>query len=267
MTIKLSNRLNQIVKFIPNDKKVADIGTDHGYIPIYLVENNISKKIIASDVNLKPLTVAKNSINKKNYGDIISVELANGIEHLRDKDIDIAIIAGMGGDLIKNILSEDLSLSKRINHYIIQPMQQQRVIREFLYDNKAIILNDTLIKDNNKIYEIINFKFEDSSELSKPLTQVDLINYFKNNNYTEINIYIDKLNLDKNKHINILKDIIFDIGFDIKNIDKLTLKEFIGIKLYHINNLMKGISEEDEEKLESYKIKKYIFEKIIQDKD
>lgn len=151
----LSPRLQCIASFVKKDARVVDVGTDHGYIPVYLVENNISKKIIAADINEGPLNKAKRLIRLKGYEDYIITRLGNGLEILNPKEVDTAIIAGMGGLLITEIINSAKDMIKNIDTFILQPMVASDLVRKFLYENNFEIVNEKLVKEDEKIYEII----------------------------------------------------------------------------------------------------------------
>ncbi|RKD34718.1 tRNA (adenine(22)-N(1))-methyltransferase [Thermohalobacter berrensis] len=153
--MKLSPRLKAITKFIKYNSIVADIGTDHGYIPVYLIENNISKKVIASDVNEGPLNNAKAFITKKGFEEKIETRLGNGLKVLQPDEVDTVIIAGMGGTLIKNILDKSKRITETINNFIFQPMVDSYNLRKYLYENNYKIIDEKLVKEGERIYEII----------------------------------------------------------------------------------------------------------------
>ena len=100
----ISERLKAVAGMVTKGKKVADIGTDHGYVPIYLVENSICSKVYAMDINEGPLKIADKNIAIHGLSDKIETIQSNGMEKLKDNMVDGAIISGMGGDLIVNIL-------------------------------------------------------------------------------------------------------------------------------------------------------------------
>lgn len=153
--MKLSPRLKCVASFVKKDARVVDVGTDHGYIPVYLVENNISKKIIATDINKGPLNKAKRLIQLRQYEDYIETRLGNGLEVLNPKEVDTAIIAGMGGLLITEIIAGAENVVKNIDTFILQPMVASDLVRKFLYSNNFKIIDEKLAKEEEKIYEII----------------------------------------------------------------------------------------------------------------
>lgn len=151
----LSQRLRYIVDFVPQNSIVADIGTDHGYIPVYLIENKISKKVIGTDISPNSLKKIAKYVSLKEMGEFIDIRLGNGLSVIKPFEIDTVIIAGMGGLLIRDILKENKDVVDSITHFILQPNIASDELRKFLYDNNFVILKEKLAKENNKFYEII----------------------------------------------------------------------------------------------------------------
>ncbi|QBQ07892.1 tRNA: m1A22 methyltransferase [Spiroplasma gladiatoris] len=149
----LTPRLLAITKMISDGEVVADIGTDHGYIAIYLAKDNKAKKIYATDISEKPLSVAKNNIASFGVSEKIETILANGISWTKSKEIKISscIIAGMGSNTILNILQDD---NENIDCYVISSNTNAENIRQWVKDKKYFIENENIIKDNDIIYEI-----------------------------------------------------------------------------------------------------------------
>ena len=97
MIMELSNRLRMIASFVTEGYVVGDIGTDHGYIPIYLTSNGNCPRAYAMDVNKEPLSRAKTHIEEENAGEVVSCILSDGLHELPQDDVDSIVIAGMGG--------------------------------------------------------------------------------------------------------------------------------------------------------------------------
>src|SRR5690554_6508909 len=95
--MNLSPRLQIIANHVPKDSICGDIGTDHAYVPIYLIQNNICNGIIATDINRGPLEIAKEQIEAAGYKDQIETRLGNGLKPIKPGEVDCVVIAGMGG--------------------------------------------------------------------------------------------------------------------------------------------------------------------------
>ncbi|KJF26884.1 hypothetical protein TZ02_10895 [Clostridium aceticum] len=153
--MKLTPRLKKIADLVPINSKVSDIGTDHGYLPIYLLQNNIASHVIASDVNKGPLETAEKNIYLHGYVDKIEMRLGSGLEVLKAGEVDTIIIAGMGGILISELLDKAPNIVNKIHTFILQPMQAQEDLRRYLVANNFKITKDLLVKEDHRIYEII----------------------------------------------------------------------------------------------------------------
>ena len=156
--MKLSKRLQAIANFIPSNSIVADIGTDHGYIPLYLIENQISKLVIASDVSQGSLNKTINYIHELRLQDKIIPRLGDGIQVIKPFEVDTVVMAGMGGLLIRDIMENDKSLTNSINCFVLQPMIASKELREYLINNNFKIMDEDLVKEENKYYEILFVK-------------------------------------------------------------------------------------------------------------
>ena len=148
--MKISTRLKECATFVSPFTKVADIGTDHALLPIYLVKQGIARHVIASDVRPGPLGFAKKNVQKEGLQNI-DIVLSDGIKHI-DDDIEVIIISGMGGKLISDILKDDLKSVKRL---ILQPNMASSMLRNYLVEIGFQIVEESMIRDNNIIYEVI----------------------------------------------------------------------------------------------------------------
>ena len=153
--MKLSQRLQAIADLIEKDTRVADIGTDHGYLSAYLVENSIAKNVIATDVNEKPLKKAEDYVVENNLEDKVQTRLGSGLEPIEKGEIDVAVIAGMGGYLIADILKDSKDIAKTVDTFILQPMSGEEELRKYLYENNYTIVAEKLAREGKRFYFII----------------------------------------------------------------------------------------------------------------
>lgn len=153
--MNLSPRLQAIVNHVPKDTICADIGTDHAYIPIYLIKNKICSKIIASDIHEGPLEIAKSQIKLAGFEKQIETRLGNGLELIKAGEVDTVVIAGMGGLLIRDILENSKEVTRSIQTLILQPMIAQKELRKYLIEHNYTIVKEDLAKEDQRIYEII----------------------------------------------------------------------------------------------------------------
>lgn len=162
--MELSKRLKKIAEHVDKCESIADIGTDHGYIPIYLVKEGICKKAIASDINKGPIEKAKVNVVFEGVSDKVKCLLGPGLNPLKVGEVDGVILAGMGGNLTRDILLNDMDKVKKYDFLILQPAQNPEVLREFLYKNNYEILDEDLIKDEGRFYELFKVKYNEASE-------------------------------------------------------------------------------------------------------
>ena len=156
--IKLSKRLEAISSLVPIDSNVIDIGCDHALLDIYLYQNKISNKIIASDINKNALSNAKENIKKNNLEKCIETRLGNGLDTLKETDnIDTIIISGMGTHTIIGVLKNNLSKLEKINTIIIQSNTKLELLRREITKLNYYIDDEMIVEDNKKTYIIIKF--------------------------------------------------------------------------------------------------------------
>ncbi|SFE43381.1 class I SAM-dependent methyltransferase [Peptostreptococcus sp. D1] len=178
--MRLSPRLKYISELVSDGKKIADIGTDHGYIPISLLLDNKISFAILSDINRGPLNNAKKEVVKNNLQKYVDLRLGSGMETLREGEVDQVIIAGMGGILISEIIEKKINLSKKLDKLILQPMQAPEELRKYLLKKGFRIIDEHLVSEEHRIYEIIEAIY-DKEPLSKNQGNVD----FEQKKYTQ----------------------------------------------------------------------------------
>ena len=156
----ISERLQCILEY-SQAKTVADIGTDHAYIPIELIKTLKAQKAIASDINKGPLDIAKNNICEAGFEDKIETRLGGGLSVLKQGEADLIIIAGMGGELIESIIEADkaVALSSKL---IIQPMNEQYELRKYLMSSGFVIEKEDIAVEGFKVYNIMIVKAGDT---------------------------------------------------------------------------------------------------------
>lgn len=210
--MKLTDRLLKIASLVSKGKKIADIGTDHGYIPVYLLKNNYIDFAILADVNKGPLENAKKEVYTNNLDAKVSLRLGSGIEVLKEGEVDEIIIAGMGGILISELLKANIKVANSVDKLILQPMQAQKELRKYLLSNGYEITDEALVKEDFRIYEIIvaryigeNTKVDDEIyyEVGKKLLEKDdkLLNEFIDKRIHTYNSILEKLDGKSGKGI------------------------------------------------------------------
>ncbi|MGN0438440.1 MAG: tRNA (adenine(22)-N(1))-methyltransferase [Lachnospiraceae bacterium] len=159
--MNLSKRMETVVDFVPPQSDVvADVGCDHAYVSISLVERKLAKKVIAMDVRKGPLEIATKNIQEAGLHNSIEVRLSNGLEMLCEGEADTIIIAGMGGLLINGILERGLSkLQKNSLHnapvLVLQPQSELCKVREFLLMHHYSIVKENVMIEEGKFYTVM----------------------------------------------------------------------------------------------------------------
>lgn len=151
----LSKRLLALSHYVNQGQTIADIGTDHGHLPIYLVKSAISPAAIACDVNEKPLAVARKNISSHRLNSKIELRLGDGLTTLQPGEVQVVIIAGMGGNTIKQILSAAPTVTSALQRLILQPMGDEDILRYWLLTNGWQIIDETLVQEDDHLYVII----------------------------------------------------------------------------------------------------------------
>ena len=152
--IKLSQRLQAIADLVPEGAKVADIGTDHGFLPCYLAQSGKAELVIACDVNAQPLALAQKNITDYNVGDKVSTRLGNGLAVLKPGEVDTVTIAGMGGALMIDILDASPMVVDRLKRIVLQPNVGAEAVRIWAEKNRWQIVAEDLIREND-IFSVI----------------------------------------------------------------------------------------------------------------
>lgn len=168
---KLSKRLETVASYVPEGAILADIGSDHAYLPCYLILEGTIKKAIAGEVVKGPYDTAKAHVQQLKLHNFIDVRLADGLEAIDVKDqVDTITIAGMGGPLIVSILEKSPEKLQTVKRLILQPNIHAKVIRQWAINNHWSIIDETILEEDNKIYEILVLERGDMS-----LTEVEML--------------------------------------------------------------------------------------------
>ncbi|MBM7623198.1 tRNA (adenine(22)-N(1))-methyltransferase [Sporohalobacter salinus] len=153
--MKLSIRLKEIIDLISEPYSIADIGTDHAYLPIYLAENFHCEKLIASDVKVEPYQIAEKNVQEAGVDEVIDVRLGCGLSVLEPNEVRTAVIAGVGANTIIEIMAANKKITDSITEFILQPMNYTAKLRQWLINNNFQIIDEGLAKERDRFYEII----------------------------------------------------------------------------------------------------------------
>lgn len=152
MSLRLSPRLCAAAALVRGDGTLADIGTDHAYLPSFLIMSGIVSKAIASDINPKPLANARETVNFFGFENQITLRLSNGLENYKKGDADEFVFAGMGGTLIASLLEKTEWIKDEKLHFIFQPQSRAEELREFLFKNGFEIGREIATHEGKRYY-------------------------------------------------------------------------------------------------------------------
>lgn len=197
---KLDPRLQACADMVPLGAKIADIGTDHAYLPIWLCKNKIVKYAVAADIKKEPLNSAKNHIIKYNAQDFVSTRLSDGLKNFSSDECDCIVIAGMGGEIIRNIVySADWLKNSNIT-LILQPMTKSEVVRKDLLSIGFSLKEEKAVESMGKVYTVMKWIY--SGEIKENDELFNYIGLLINDKSNIAKKYIDSLlNHLKNKYI------------------------------------------------------------------
>ncbi|MDF4746179.1 class I SAM-dependent methyltransferase, partial [Vibrio parahaemolyticus] len=152
---KLSKRLEEVVREIPVGSTVADIGSDHAYLPCYTIINNIATKAVAGEVVDGPFRSAQATVAESGLQDKVDVRKGNGLAVITPGEVDVITVAGMGGALIRDILESGKEKLEGVTRLILQPNIAAHHIREWFIENGWELIHEKIVKEDGKIYEIL----------------------------------------------------------------------------------------------------------------
>ena len=153
--MELSKRLYAVAGLVTEGASVADIGTDHGYVPIYLIKNKIASKVIAMDINKGPLERAKMHIIGHGLKGQIETRLSDGLKKVNPGEVDGMIAAGMGGALVIIILEESKAVVDTLEFLILQPQSEISKVRKYLNKNGLVIIEEDMVEEEGKYYPMM----------------------------------------------------------------------------------------------------------------
>ena len=171
MAIHLSKRLKALANMVTDGNRLADIGTDHGYIPIYLCQTGKIPSALAMDIGKGPLQQAQTHIAEHGLSEQIKTRLSDGMAALQFGEADTILIAGMGGGLVMKILSEGAEKLTGKEELILQPQSEIALVREFLRVRNFQILNEDMILEDGKYYPMMKVSQQKAAEQTKILPQ------------------------------------------------------------------------------------------------
>ena len=156
--MQLSQRLLAVADLASAGHCLADVGTDHGYIPIYLMEKGNYERAIAMDVRKGPLLRAEENRKSHGFEDRMDLRLSDGVAALREGEADTVVIAGMGGGLVIHILTEGAKVLKSVETLVLQPQSEFARVRDYLEKNEYRIEEEHMLCEDGKYYAMMRVK-------------------------------------------------------------------------------------------------------------
>ncbi len=199
----LSERLQAIADLIEYGETMADIGTDHGFLPVYLIKTGKCPYAIATDISSNSLKKAENLIDAEDVLNDCSARVGDGLDPIEEGEVDDIVIAGMGGILMTEIISADISKSRSFKKFILQPRSKIHYLRKWIRDNGFSINKESIVKEGERFCEILlvevseNYSSSDGDEFL-------LSDYFPEtlvSNSNDLTLEYLKYNLLKNETI------------------------------------------------------------------
>lgn len=164
--MELTPRLRAIADLVPSGSSFADIGTDHAYLPTWLLLNEVIGHAIAADINQGPLERARETAKKYSVEDKMDFRLCDGLSKIREGEASVIAIAGMGGDTIAHILGQAPWTKNPEVALLLQPMTSQPDLRQWLLENGYCIENERIVREGEKLYTILSVRAGEMDKLS-----------------------------------------------------------------------------------------------------
>lgn len=152
--LSLQPRLRRLAELVPQGARLADVGTDHGYIPVFLLRAGRIRSAVASDIGREPLEHARRTAAAYGLADRVAFRLCDGLAGIGPEEADCVLIAGMGGETIAAILAGAPWLRQGGQRLLLQPMTRQELLRAWLTEHGFRLTEEHLVRDKGTIYNI-----------------------------------------------------------------------------------------------------------------
>lgn len=206
----LSKRLECILSLVPAGiHTAADIGTDHGLVPVNLLKRGLAARVIATDLREGPLKAARDLVQREGLKDAIELRLGDGLKPLQPEEADLIIIAGMGGALMQRILKEGSLSAGKARQLILSPQSELPAFRRFLQREGYFIQQERLVEEDGKFYSIMSLRPGQGQDLTE-----EEIEFGKNLSHEDISVLQEFLTKAQKRDRQILRQITGTSGRD-----------------------------------------------------
>lgn len=236
--MQLSKRLSAVADMVSKGNRLVDVGTDHGYIPIYLVENGQIPSAIALDINRGPIQRAKEHIKEHKLEKYIDARLSDGVTALKLNEGDTLVIAGMGGGLVIKIITEGENVLAYFKEFILQPQSELEQVRKFLFEKGYYIIEENMVLEEGKYYPMMKV-VKDSNQCEN----------FENLEKNERNILQPTEGVSENRAIEgkYDKTVFYKYGKGLLENKNEILKLFLEKELTTYNNILEKLTANTQE--------------------
>ncbi|WP_041285275.1 tRNA (adenine(22)-N(1))-methyltransferase [Desulfoscipio gibsoniae] len=153
--MELSKRLATVARHVPVGATVADIGTDHAYLPVYLVRRGISPRVVGVDINQGPFDAAHLTVRASGLDEYIDLRMGDGFNIIKPGEVSVVVVAGMGGKTICKILAQGREVLQHLRRLVLQPMRDIVMVRKWLTDNGWRLMDEEMVTEDGHYYVII----------------------------------------------------------------------------------------------------------------
>lgn len=153
--VALSERLRTVAGMVTRGNRVCDVGCDHGFVPIYLIQQGISPGVLAMDLREGPLRAAREHVSAYGLEEQIETRLSDGLHNYKAGEADTLICAGMGGGLMMRILEAEREKTDSFRELVLQPQSEIERFRRFLRERGSVILDEEMVEEDGKFYQVI----------------------------------------------------------------------------------------------------------------
>lgn len=161
--LKLTERLQLVADFLEPCECFADIGTDHAYLPVWMLQNGKARYAIAADINPNPLKNARNTLAQYGFAEQIELRLSDGLQNIVPWEVGAVVVAGMGGNQIADMVADTRWLQDEKIQLVLQPMTHFEDVRRALRENGFSVLREETVAEGERVYLVLSARYSGES--------------------------------------------------------------------------------------------------------